>query len=467
MRSMRCFHFVTKTWYNKSMKSNQSIVYKLPVPIILLLMIIFSVQIVNAQVEGENVAARRAQLEKDLTKLEAEIESQQVLLQGKQKERVTFERDVSILEAQIEKAKLSIKARDISITKLAQDIGGKEKVIGTLNDKLDREKESLSQLIRKTNEIDNISLVEIVLGNQNISEFFEDLDSFDSIQLALQDSFVEIESTKSNTESQKKTLLSKKEEELELLDIQRLQKSKIEKQEQEKQAIVKATKGVEAEYQKLIKTKEKSAAQIRSELFALRGSAAIPFEKALELANIASAKTGVRPAFILGVIAEESNLGENVGTGNWKTDLYECYKEIGYITSAEKQKNAFLKITADLGLNPDTLPVSKKPWYGCGGAMGPAQFMPTTWSLYVDRIAKATGHNPPSPWDSGDAFMASAILLMDNGADKRTPASERLAALRYLAGWNNAEKASYAFYGDDVMELATKYQKLIDILQNS
>jgi membrane-bound lytic murein transglycosylase B len=425
---------------------------------------VFSFQTTNAQ---SDVAAHRAQLESDLAVLEAEIDAQEVLLQGKQRERVSYERDVAILEAQIEKAKLSIRARDITISKINQDINGKEEVIGSLNDKLDREKESLSQLIRKTNEIDNVSLVEVMLGTQNLSDFFEDLDSFDSIKLALSDSFKDIADTKSDTESQKRTLQSKQEDEMGLRNIQQLQKGKIEEQEDEKQAIVDATKGVEAEYQKLIKSKEKSAAEIRSELFALRGSAAIPFEQALELANTASAYTGVRPAFLLGVIAEESNLGENVGTGNWKTDLYECYQSIGYYTSAEKQKAAFLSITAGLGLNPDTLPVSRAPWYGCGGAMGPAQFMPTTWALYVDRIAKATGHNPPSPWNNGDAFMASAILLMDNGADKGTAYSERLAALRYLAGWKNAEKPSYAFYGNDVMALSAKFQKLIDILQSS
>lgn len=427
----------------------------------------FPTDAIKAQVGGADVSARRAQLEEDLKKLEAEIGAQEVLLKDKQRERVSYERDVAILEAQIQKAKLSIRARDIAISKLNQDIGGKEAVIGDLNQKLEREKQSLSQLLRKTNEIDNISLVEIVLGTKNLSDFFEDIDSFDSIKIALNESFRKIEDTKNNTESQKRALQNKHQEELELREIQRLQKVKIEKQEKEKQVIVDATKGVEAEYQKLIKSKEKNAAQIRSELFALRGSAAIPFEQALELANIASAKTGVRPAFILGVIAEESNLGENVGTGNWKDDLYECYKSIGYYTSAEKQKAAFLKITADLGLNPDTLPVSKRPWYGCGGAMGPAQFMPTTWTLYVDRIAKAVGHNPPNPWDNNDAFTASAILLMDNGADKGTAYSERLAALRYLAGWKNAEKPAYAFYGDDVMALAEKYQKLIDILQSS
>lgn len=434
--------------------------------IAIIIAMMFATQTIHAQSVGEDVIARRAQLERDLAELEAEIEAQQALLADKQRERVSFERDVAILDAQIEKARLSIKMRDIAIAKINQDISGKEEVIGNLNEKLEREKQSLSQLLRKTNEIDHISLVEIVLGNQNLSDFFEDLDSFDSIKVALQGSFEEIEGIKDNTESQKLALQSKKEEELELKNIQVLQKNKIEKQEQEKQEIIKATKGIEAEYQKIIQAKEKTAAQIRTELFTLRGSAAIPFEKALDLANKAGAITGVRPAFILGIIAEESNLGENIGTGNWKVDLYQCYKSIGYVTNAEKQKDAFLSITSELGLNPDTLPVSKKPWYGCGGAMGPAQFMPTTWALYKDRIAKATGHNPPNPWDPGDAFMASAILLMDSGADKGTAYAERLAALRYLAGWKNAEKPSYAFYGDDVMELTAKYQKLIDILQN-
>jgi len=110
------------------------------------------------------------------------------------------------------------------------------------------------------------------------------------------------------------------------------------------------------------------------------------------------------------------------------------------------------------------MPVSKKPWYGYGGAMGPAQFIPSTWVLYEKRIATATGHNPPNPWDPFDAFMAAGILLKDNGANKGTASAERLAALRYLAGWTNATKKAYAFYGDDVMDLASKYQAQINIL---
>lgn len=98
--------------------------------------------------------------------------------------------------------------------------------------------------------------------------------------------------------------------------------------------------------------------------------------------------------------------------------------------------------------------------------MGPAQFIPTTWLLYEGAVAKITGHNPPNPWDPLDAFVASGLLLRDNGAGARTYTSEYNAALKYLAG-SNWKNPAYRFYGDDVMGLATKYQEQIDIISRT
>jgi hypothetical protein len=409
--------------------------------------------LVSAQSSSELVESRRQILERTLSILDAEIKVQEDILRAQQGRSVSLERDLAIINAKITKTKLSIKAINIAIEDLSQEIGQKGSLINALSLKLARERDSLAQIIRKTNQIDSFSLPEIVLGRDSLSQFFADLDSFQEIRKNLEESFKVLEDSKNKTAEEKDLLEERREEEVALRRAQELEKRRQEVQESEKKTILKISRGLEAEYQKLLKSKEQSAAQIRSELFTLRGSAAIPFEKAHRYALVASQKTSVRPALILGIIAEESNLGENVGTGNWRVDM-----------KSPRDTLPFLDITSRLGLDPDKMPVSKKAWYGFGGAMGPAQFIPSTWVLFESRIAKATGHNPPNPWDPEDAFMAAALLLMDNGADKGTYSAERLAALRYFAGWANAKKSSFAFYGDDVMDLAEKYQRQIDIL---
>lgn len=399
------------------------------------------------------VANRRAQLEDELARLEQQIESQRTVIQQKQKEATTLERDIAILDSKIEKAKLEIQMRNIKISQLTESIGERSATIGVLSDKIEKERLAIAELLRRTNEMDSVSIVEVILGYENLSDFFVEPDSFESVHVALQDSLMEFRGTKQQTEKEKEDLESKKTEQVDLRSVQELERKRLTQDESQKASILKATKGEEAKYQKILAANQKTAAQIRSELFMLRGTAAIPFEKALEYANIASRLTGVRPAFLLGIIAEESNLGENVGTGNWLVDMHPT-----------RDRPVFKEICGRLGLDPDKMPVSKKPWYGWGGAMGPAQFIPSTWVLYENKIASLSGHNPPNPWDPYDAFIASAILLQENGAVAGNYNAERLAALRYFAGWANAKKTAYAFYGDDVMDLAVKYQGQIDIL---
>jgi len=265
-----------------------------------------------AQTGSLDVEGRRAQLESELAGLEKEISAQRDILQAKQRETVSLERDVDILDAQINESELRIRSRNLTIQKLSEEANSKEDLIDSLSEKLIREKESLAQLIRKTNEIDSFSLVEVVFSNEDISQFFIDLDSFESIKAGLQESFVLIEETKGITAEQKRVLEEKKIEEVELKALQELQQDRIEDKRYERNQILKVTKGEEKVYQQILDSKERDAATIRNALFALRDTAAIPFGKAVEYANNAFDKTGVRPALILGIITQESNLGENI-----------------------------------------------------------------------------------------------------------------------------------------------------------
>lgn len=395
----------------------------------------------------------RAQLESQLADLEKQINTNKGELTKKQGERQSLERDVAIIDGEIKASQLAIKQRDLTIRKLTDGIKDKEGAIALLDQKILKGQESIAQMIRRTREIDDTTIAEMTLGN-SLSDIFTEIDEFETVQKALDTAFDEMNTAKTDLGARKEALSQQQEEEEEMKQLQLYQKRSLEEKEDEKQELVTAAKGEEKVYQSVIAAQTRTAQEIRARLFELRDSGAIPFGKAYEYAKEASTLTGVRPAVILGILAEESNLGENVGTGNWRTDMHPT-----------RDQPVFETLMAELGLDPDQQKVSKKPWYGWGGAMGPAQFIPSTWVGYKDRVAKITGQSPANPWDARTAIFASAMLMADNGADKQTPAAERLAALRYLAGWGNASKPAYAFYGDDVMALAAKFQKEIDVLE--
>jgi len=433
-------------------------------------LLVFS--LISNNAHAETVAEREARLRVELAQVEKEIAAQQQILSAKQRESVSIERDVAILTTQINEAKLQIRARTINIEQLSKDIGIKSATIVELSDKIETSKESLSELIRKKNELDSYSLAEIVLNNNGLSDFFEDISNFQSVKSALYSLIGEVAEARENTEVEKNHLSTKKEQENEARQQIEIQKKKIELKETEKKHLLSLSKAEEANYQKVLDDRQKRAAEIRSALFALRDSAAIPFGTALTYANEASSKTGVRPAFLLAILTQESNLGENVGSCYLTDPVTGEGKRISTGARMPKTMNptrdvpAFLDILKRLGRDPYLSRVSC-PWQvGWGGAMGPSQFIPSTWSLYEKKISSAVGVATPDPWDPKHAFMASAIFLKDLGAAGGTYSDEREAALRYYAGgnWNHPRNA---FYGNEVMAKAGSIQTtMIDPLQN-
>ena len=421
------------------------------------------------QASAETLEEQRARLEKELAEIESDIKAKRGVLEDKQRERTTLERDVAILNAKIDSAQLSIKRTDISIKKLRTEISGKEEAIDALNEKIDRSHASLAQLIRRTHQVDETTLVEITLGG-TISDVLDDIDNFNVIQRDLETAFEEMALLKGDLSERKRTLEDRQNEEEDLRKIQVLEKQSVERNQKEKKQVLDVTKGQEKEYQKVIAEREKTAAEIRSALFGLRDSAAIPFGTAYEYAKHASAGTGVRPALILAILTQESNLGENVGSCYVK-DI-ETGSGVGKNTGrvfakvmkAPRDTEPFMEITQALGISWLATPVSCPQASGYGGAMGPSQFIPSTWMLYKDKLASLTGTTAPDPWNARTALFATALLMKDNGAAEGTRTAERRAALRYFAGGNWSKPAN-AFYGDSVMELVDRIQREIDILE--
>ncbi len=423
--------------------------------------------VVNAQ-SSDAVAQREALLRAEL---EANLREQEEIsrqLAAKQLEGGSIERDIAILTAEINRAKLIIREKNINIEQLGKDIGYKNATIGELDEKIEAGKMSLAQLMRKTNQIDDSTIVEAVLGNDSISTFFSDVDTFDTIKKSLQVTFEEIRSTRLATESEKEELSDKRDKETDAKKVIEAEQRKVQAKEAEKKRLLALNKNEQAAYGTELKAREKRAAEIRSALFALRDTAAIPFGTALAYAEEAEVSTGIRPAFLLAILTQETNLGENVGTCNRPGDPPEkSWKNImpgPNDNSWRDDQSAFLRITSELGLNPDTMPLSC-PWLnGWGGAMGPSQFIPATWEAYVPKLKKILGVYP-DPWNPEHAFMASSIYLTELGAGSQTYTAERTAALKYYAG-GNWNKPQNAFYGNQVMAKAANIQEtMIDPLK--
>lgn len=419
----------------------------------------------NAQEEVSGaVVNRREQLKAELSQLEGEIAQWEKRLGEKQRETTSLERDIAIFDAQITKAKLQIRARTLAINNLGRAIGVKENSIGALIATIGQQKESLAESLRTVYEIDDVSFIEQLLTYPNLSSMLGETEHIGMVQKALQGSLEELRTTRSEEESAKLSLTEEQQEEFELRSLLEIERDQLHDKEKERQNLLAVTKGKESEYKKVLTAKEKDAAAIRTQLFLLQGSPAIPFEKAVAYAELASQKTNVRAAFVLGVIAQESELGKNIGQCNLPDDPPQ-YKWKA-VMKASRDHTPFLDITKRLGLDPESMPVScpmrnsRGERVGWGGAMGPAQFIPSTWVLFESRISAITGNTPPNPWDPKDAFVASGLLLKDNGAD----VDERKAAAKYFAGsnWNSYLGRSYA---SQVLAKVATYQDQLDILK--
>ena len=402
-------------------------------------------------------SAQQAALQSQLDQLNQEIAANQAQLATEQQQRATLEGQTAILNSQIQEQQLEIKQRNITIQQVEDGIDQAQSGISNVNTEVSAGQASLAQILRDTNEINQTPLVIQVLQG-TLPQAFEDLNDFDTLQTALGNSFTQLANQKSDLSSREQTLETQDEQESALLQAQQAQESSLQDTETQKQNLITATKGQESIYQQIIANQQQDAAQIEQALFSLRDTTqSVSFGDIYNYAKEASASTGVPPAFIMGILSEESDLGQNVGT---------C----SYLTAMNPTNvPTYLNIMQELGLDPSSEKVSCKPSYGWGGAMGPAQFIPNTWQLYQTRIASASGQSPPNPWDPRTATFATAIYMEDLGAGAGTTAAEREAALKYFAGgsWQNP---SFAFYGNDVICLTQKMQQQINVIngvQNS
>ena len=425
-------------------------------------MILIPVFGIGAQTPEEEKRA----LEDELKKLEAQITQYEQDVTKTKKEKQTLQSRIQALKGEIQKLDLQISQGNLMIRDLGVQIKDTEKSVSTTEQQIGRYRERLAVIMRRLQGENQKSLIEILLGENELSDFFSNFVALERLNVQNQKLLASIKDLRCYLEEQKVSLADEKEDLEKVVSVQLLQKQRNVAAQKEQQTVLKQTEGKEQTYQQLLATSRQKAAEIRARIFELIGVPNAPtFGEAAELAKYVETVTNIRAAFLLAVLTQESNIGKNVGQCYLKnpdtgagTIAYNG-KTVSKVMHPSRDAPHFLRITKELGRDPFGTAVSCPiPTVGgYGGAMGPGQFIPSTWVLIESKLKAVTGGNV-DPWSIKDSFMATGIFLRDLGG----VTNEWSAAMKYFSGssWSKYEE----FYGNSVMALANRYQQDIEII---
>ena len=383
-------------------------------------------------------------------------------------EKKTLENKIYSLKKKIQNLNYQINQSNLIIKDLKFQIEDTEDSIGNTSLKIEDSRQKLANILRNIYEEDQKPLIEILVSGDSVSNFFDNLVSLERLNSKNKELLQNIKLLKTNLENQKESLDEEKQDLENIVEIQTVQKQQSSQSKKEQEYYLELT---EQEYQKYLAEKQEvdqKAAEIRARIFELIGVPKAPtFGEAYEIAKYVESITGVRPAFLLAVLTQESNIGKNVGQCYLKDieigagEVIKTSTVISRVMKPTRDVQPFLTITKELGRDSFSTPVSCPMSYGWGGAMGPAQFIPSTWMIYRDRLRDIMGE-PADPWSIKDSFLAAALYLADYGTAKQTPEGEFNAALSYFAGpgWYNSKYGSVykRDYGYPVMAIAKAYE---------
>ena len=385
-----------------------------------------------------------AQLAKDLTKTSAQKNTLQNAISALKKKISGLEADINQSTVMVKDLNIQISDTQVSINKTTQQIQDS--------------KNQLSSILQSVYQEDNTPSFVILLQG-NLSDFFSNLTYLDNLNSEVANLIDTTKNLNTYLQGQQTKMGDNVDQLQKTIAIQTLQKQQNEATKQEQSQYLQLTEAQYQQQQKDKATADAASAKIKSLLFQVAGVSQVPtFGQAITVAQAVANLVPIRPAFLLAILSQESALGQNVGsclltntaTGEGKRVSTGAYMPKVFKVSRDLQP--FLNICSSVGRDPLKSPISCDTY----GSMGPAQFIPSTWMLFADRLKTLLGQ-PADPWAVKDSFTASAMYLSDLGAGAQTATTEANAAYHYNGSGNAAR-----IYSRTVMTRADCIQTFID-----
>lgn len=353
------------------------------------------------------------------------------------------QKDLQNLNAANQTVTIQINSTSYKIDQTEKEITRQESEIEALENRIKLNQSLLQDYLRElywNHETDD--LIEMTVFKDSWQKIVLQSDSLLTTKEKLLTLINEINSNKAELEGKKEELEDTKEEHEELLETKQAERNVI-------QSNITETNLTIADLQAKLTKLRRVLSSFLGEDYDL--------DDVIDAVEYADKKTGVRKEFLFAMLDKETDLGRFTGG---------CYYSKGSnpVKSHMKDadRDAFKDIMDDLGYDKNDKKLSCWPGYGYGGAMGIAQFMPTTWNGWKDKIADKTDNDPANPWRLEDGVMGMALKLEAAGADKKS--KEHYAAKVYYCGgpsspyWDNRCEA----YADTVISWSDGYDEYFD-----
>lgn len=240
-----------------------SIVFKITASLLVIASsLLVSAFSVAAQTENERMAELRSEIER----LEQQAEQFRGNIAQEQAEARTLQREIEKLNSQIKYLGNQISLTGSKITKTSIEIGGVEAHISTTQEKINSQKNAISQTILFLNRQETEGLLTLLLKNNTISDFLRQEQYANSLNTNLLALIDDLRDTKNELEGQKSDLETKKSDLEALKQQQSSQKISVGGTKSEKDGLLKETKGQEAAYQKMLEEVEMKQSLFFTEL---------------------------------------------------------------------------------------------------------------------------------------------------------------------------------------------------------
>jgi murein DD-endopeptidase MepM/ murein hydrolase activator NlpD len=312
------------------------------------LFIIFNLLFAGFFANGQSIDELEQQIKakQDLIQeLEKKVSALKESIKYQQSTQSTLKKQISNMEAEIQQLTLEIRLTQTKINETGLQIEKLGNSITQLEGDISSHREYLASAIRAFNEYDRETPFEIILKNENFSDFFDQMEYMENLQKNIQEKLIIIKSLKEQTGAEKQ----KQENFMDSLEsLNQDLKGKtlvLNFQKGDKQDLLTATKNQEKIYQAQLKELRKQQEGIQKEIYSLEDKLRI----AIDPNSIPAGKKGLLSWPIKNTITQ--NYGPTSVTG-FINNVYNFHNGIDVRASIGAQvKAAYDGVVSGVGNN--------------------------------------------------------------------------------------------------------------------